>query len=77
MIAVTNRLPVYEVDGKRVESSTDEDCPVLRVASHWNEDSKVVIDLAPEGEGNEHHKVTVSARDLLAAVNNATNINRH
>jgi len=64
---VLNTVPVYEVDGQRVEGI---ESPKFTVASHWNEESKVVLEFGGKS-------ITVTARDLLAAVTNAVNNNRH
>lgn len=61
MIKVTNELPTYDEPAK-----TD-----VRVHSHWNEPSKVVI------EFNGGEKRTVVASELIAAIKNATNTARY
>jgi hypothetical protein len=66
MIKVRNEVTVYEIDGKE----TSVPSPVIVVCSHWNRDSLVVL----ESDGM---RLTVSARDLLEAVANATNSGRH
>lgn len=66
MIKVTCEIPVYEVDGQAPAMSG----PGLAVRSHWNDPRMVVIE-TPNGE-----KVTVVARDLEAAIRNATNTSR-
>nr|DAM52186.1 MAG TPA: hypothetical protein [Caudoviricetes sp.] len=42
----------------------------VRVHSHWNDPDLVVLNIGDE-------KRTVSASDLIAAVKNASNTNRH
>lgn len=59
-IKVTNELRNYDEPAKTS----------IRVHSHWNEPSKVVIEFV----GGQSR--TVSARDLLAAIKNATNTER-
>lgn len=64
MIKVRNEITVYEIDGKEQSGLA---MPVLAVSSHWNRDSLVVL----ESDGI---RLTVSARDLLVAIANATNL---
>lgn len=67
MIKVSNEITIYEING---EKTTIVPMPMMSVLSHWNQDSLVVLDVADR-------KVTVSARDLRAAIDNATNVARH
>lgn len=67
MIKVSNIVTVYEVDGKE---TTGIPMPTISVLSHWNRDSMVVLELAGQ-------RVTVSAQDIRAAIDNATNVSRH
>lgn len=53
-----------------VQSREDKHNTPVRVHSHWNDPNLVVLIIGDE-------KRTVSAKDIIAAVNNATNINRH
>jgi hypothetical protein len=66
MIKVSSEVTIYETNGK--ENSVP--MPVLSVASHWNRDSLVILEIAGQ-------KVTVSAKDLQAAITNATNTVRY
>ena len=54
----------------QVDGYEDENSPVMKVSSHWNNDSFVVIDL-------EANQIIVSAKDLKAAIDNTTNMARH
>lgn len=65
MIVVENRVPIYEVGGERVEGPQAP----LEVSSHWNDDAWVSLTFGGK-------KITVNAKDLLAAVDNATNTHR-
>lgn len=65
MIKVTSIVPVYEVNG---DNQVANPAPLI-VKSHWNDNMKVVVMV---GET----KLTVSARDLIAAIENAINSNR-
>lgn len=60
MISVSSEVPALDDTQK---------LPV-RVHSHWNDPSLVVLNVGDE-------KRTVSASDLIAAVKNASNTNRH
>lgn len=66
MIKVANEITVYEVNGKKTDIVPT---PTMAVLSHWNQNSLVVLDVAGT-------KVTVAARDLQAAIHNATNTAR-
>lgn len=61
MIKVTSELPTYDEPAK----------PSIRVHAHWNNPKLVVVWF-----GDEQQR-TVAASDLIAAINNATNTNRH
>ena len=67
MIKVRNEVTVYETNGKETQGL---ERPILIVSSHWNWDDRV--DLTIGGD-----RITVLARDLEAAVKNATNTRRH
>ena len=54
----------------RVETYDDPAKPSILVHSHWNEHSKVVLEVNGE-------KLTIVADDLIAAVKNCTNIPRN
>lgn len=66
MIKVSNDVTIYEADGKE----TTVPMPTLAVASHWNRDSLVLLAFGGQ-------TIAVSARDLQAAIANATNTVRH
>jgi hypothetical protein len=66
MIKVANEITVYEENG----TETKVPMPTLSVLSHWNRDSLVVLEIAGQ-------KISVSARDLQAAIANAVNTVRH
>lgn len=65
MIKSSNEVDIYEVDGQ--ESAVP--VPRLLVSNHWNRDSLVVLEVHGK-------RLTVSARDLQAAIANATNVNK-
>jgi hypothetical protein len=67
VIAVTNKLKVYEIDGVEVSPSGTVE---ISVVSHWNRDSLVQIVI-------DGRRLTVVAADLCAAIANATNTARH
>lgn len=64
MIKVRNEVTIYEKEGK---DATGCPLPTIEVVSHWNRDSLVVLII-------DGARVTVSARDLQAAIVNATNV---
>lgn len=64
-IKVENAIIVYEVDG--VKPDVKSDYPRLILRSHRDSSSRVVIE-TPDGK-----RYTVMARDLNAALHNATN----
>lgn len=65
MIKVENTVQIYEKDGKETKHGEHH----LIVKSHWNYNDRVVLEF---GEQN----ITVTEKDLLAAIKNATNIAR-
>ena len=65
MIAVESRVNVYEVNGSEPHPGGPE--VQLKVCSHWNRSEFVVLEL-------HGTRVTVSARDIQAAVANATHV---
>ena len=67
MIKVRNEVAVIETNGKETQGL---ERPLLIVASHWNWDDRVELTVGGD-------RITVLARDLIAAVNNATNTRRH
>lgn len=67
MITVTNTLPVYEINDK---PTNDISRPKITVSSPWGayaNNGRVEICLL------DGTKIVVEARDLLAAIKNATN----
>lgn len=74
MIESTNRVRVYEVDGKEVEGLNH---PSVFVKSHWNREGWVVLRLIDASENPASPSYAVSVKDLEAAVRNANNSNRH
>lgn len=72
MIDVINKVRAYEVDGEDCTRGKDAR-PEICVVSHWNDPDMVIIQWH-DGSGKT---VTVSARDLKAAIANATNTSRH
>jgi hypothetical protein len=69
-IKVESEVKIYEVKHAPVNGSG---LLVLTIASHWNDDRRVVISFPNEGSGS----ITVLAADLIAAIKNATNTNRY
>lgn len=67
MLKVSNEVTIYETDGKECKECP---LPTMRVSSHWNRDSMVVLEVGDQ-------RVTVSARDIHAAIMNATNVARY
>jgi hypothetical protein len=63
MINVESKVKVYEKDGKDTAIGDDT---ALVVRSHWNRDEYVVLDFGDK-------KWTMLAKDLEAAIRNATN----
>ena len=66
MIKVENIVQIYEVAGKENKDKQK----VLKISNHWNRNNFVNIEL------NEFSKITVSANDLEAEIQNAKNSNR-
>lgn len=64
MIKVESEVEIYELDRRETKMI---DGPKLIVQSHWNLDYMVILKF---GDGPS---ITVSAKDLLAAIHNATN----
>ena len=50
-----------------------DDQSVVRVLSHWNYDTKVILEIDIAGKVTQ---IEVYAADLIAAIKNATNTNR-
>jgi len=61
-IKVTNEVDIKEVNGK----DCCFECSKLKVLSHWNEAGKIVLQ-------NEAWSVTVRAKDIQTAIENAIN----
>lgn len=66
MIEVESKVRCYEIDGKDTPMI---DTPRIIVRGHWNIDTFVVLEI-------DGKRYTVSAKDLHAAINNATNTAR-
>jgi hypothetical protein len=58
---------IYEIDGKETKTIPNE---FIVFESHWNRSEMVNIII-------DGKKITVSAADLKAAIDNATNSNRY
>lgn len=69
MIEVINKIEVYEINGTEMKC-LKSDRPCLKVLSHWNRDEFVTIQL------NDEDKITVLAKELQSAIENARNISR-
>lgn len=70
MIKVTNRVGIYEKEGRQVNFTDNH----LEIRSHWNDSDRVVIVYqTPDGQVID---ITVIAKDLLAAIVNAKNTAR-
>jgi len=67
MISVINHVPIYEINGKEQQQTMS-----LKVISHWNIDSFVVLEVPGTKD-----TFTVKKTDLEAAINNAINSRRH
>ena len=67
MINTCSQILVRETNGSPAHSPEH-----MTVSSHWNLDSLVVLKLP-----NSHATYTVSARDLVTAITNATNSNKN
>ena len=65
---IENKLKVYEVDD--VEVKLSEKNPEILIKNHWNRNTFVVIEI-------DNKRYTVSAAELDAAVENATNTRRY
>lgn len=63
MIDVSSEVKCYEVNSQEVKGL---DYPIIKVKSHWNHRDFVVLEI----DGKTY---AVSARDLTAAIENATN----
>ena len=68
MITVINFVPVYAVDGKNRQPGESIS---IQVCSHLNRDEMVVLTFA--SSTGDPIKVTVSAKELRVAIENATN----
>ena len=67
-IRVSQEIPVYEIGEKETEIG-NRFVGVVQIQSHWNRDAWVVLVVTGE-------KYAVAAADLLAAIENARNVNR-
>ena len=67
MIRVNSQVKIYEIDATEVEVSYDKS---IRIENHWNMNDRVVLHVGEKA-------YTVSARDLKAAIENATNVSRY
>lgn len=65
MIKVSNVVEAYEVDGQ--ETTPSRRGPSIIITSHWNRECMIVLQV---GTGE---KLTIAAKDLKAAIENATN----
>lgn len=72
MIKTRIEVPIHEVDGREVGVSTAS--IKLKIESHWNRSDLVVITV-PEKMIVDHN-ITVRAKDIKAAIENATNTAR-
>lgn len=71
MIYVKNQVRICEVDDKEVPLGKPSQ--LFTVSSHWNRDALVVLEFRLDGVTV---KISVLAVDLIAALRNATNVNR-
>lgn len=70
MITVISEVEPHEIGGEEINDLKSEK-PLLRVMSHWNRNNLVILKF------DENEKsITVLAKDLIAAINNATNSSR-
>jgi hypothetical protein len=67
-IKVTNVINVYEINGTEIPIGKTE---TLKVTSHWNDHDLITLDLITLEKDNI--KLTVSARQLKMAIDNACN----
>ena len=65
MIIVTQKIPIFEIDGNNTDTV---EAPSMEVRSHWNDDGLVILQTDQEST-----PVTVRAADLKAAIANAQN----
>lgn len=70
MIDVNNQVHIREVNG---EAPLGNPSQLFTVSSHWNRDALVVLEFRLDGVAV---KISVLAADLIAALRNATNVNR-
>jgi len=69
MIEVKNYVELYELNGKSLTGIRSDKTSLL-VESHWNRNEFVILKIG------DNDSFTVSASDLISAINNATNSNR-
>jgi hypothetical protein len=67
MINVENTVKIYEIGGKENKDAPEE----IKIHSHWNRSEMVNIELPGFA------KITVAAKDLKAAIDNAQNVARY
>ena len=65
MIEITNKVPIYEVGGEQVEAEAGDKVQLLVKSHHIHSDRVILV---CDGE-----EIVVIARDLEAAIQNATN----
>ena len=68
MIKVSNYLKVYEFEDKEVPIGNSH---IFSIRSHWNSNDRVVVEVGEEN--GQIRNFTLLAKDLIAAINNATN----
>ncbi|MBU6232250.1 hypothetical protein KGP36_06470 [Patescibacteria group bacterium] len=67
---VQNKIRVYEIDDNDTPIGSDY---LMIIRSHWNDEDMVILELPLEAKGKS---VTVVAKDLRMAMENATNHRR-
>lgn len=67
MIKVINKVDILEVNGKK--DPPHDSIETLTVESHWNSSNLVTLAVGSM-------KIAVTAKDLIAAIANATNVAR-
>ncbi len=67
MIEVENKVELYELNGDEISGI---DRPTITVKSHWNDDDFVIIVI-------DNKEYTVAENDIITAIKNACNINKH
>lgn len=72
MIENINKVNICEINDKEPEFTDSSDTKKLYVASHPRWDTLVTLRRGENGE-----KIAVNGKDLIVAVTNAMNTNRH